>query len=383
MPKSVYLDYAATTPLDTRVLDEMLPYLVEEFYNPSANYLKAKNVADAINLARKKVANILVVKPTEIIFTAGGTEANNLAIKGVMDYFPDSNLIISAMEHPSVADPAKSYDNQIIEVDQNGFVDLELLEKSINDKTVLVSIMYANNEIGVIQNLVKIKHIIENIRKMRMKDNNKLPIYFHTDACQAVNYLSLNADGLGVDLMTLNGSKIYGPKQSGALFIKRTVKIVPQILGGGQEFGIRSGTENVANIIGLSSALEITTKIKKDESDRLTLLRDYFIEELNTRFLNCSINGTLKNRLPNNINVSFSGIDNEVLLYKLDLAGIMCATGSACSAQKNTISPTLLAIGLTEAEALSSIRFSLGRQTTKNDIDFTLGTIQKIVDDFA
>ncbi len=375
----VYLDFAAATPIDQKVQEVMQPYFVDRFYNPSSDYILAKEVKMDIENARSEVAKVLSVKPEEIFFTAGGTEANNLAISGVMDANPGKNLIISSIEHESVVDPAKKNNYKITPVDKTGKVIISKLEKLIDKDTVLISIMYANNEIGTIQALTKIKQLVINVRKDRQQKGSQVPLYFHTDACQAANYLSLNAAGLGVDLMTLNGGKIYGPKQSGVLFIHRSVNLNPQILGGGQERGIRSGTENVPAIIGFFKALNIANQMRQTESKRLEEIRDYFVKQLEKSGLNYSINGSYKNRLPNNLNLSFDGQDNETMLYKLDQHGVMCSTGSACSAQKDTISPTLLAIGLGEDQALSSLRFSLGRKTTKKQIDYTISCLVKIL----
>jgi cysteine desulfurase len=376
--KRIYLDYAAATPLDSRVFKAMQPYFSDIFYNPSASYRLARNVAKDIADSRSKVAKVLSVKPSEIYFTSGGTESNNLAICGVMEANPGKNLVISSIEHESVSGPAKKFDYRVVPVDKNGQVIIPQLEKLIDDNTVLLSIMYANNEIGSISPMTKIKQLVQKIRSTRLKENNLLPLHFHSDACQAANYLSLNAEGIGVDLMTINGGKIYGPKQSGILFAHRSVALNSQILGGGQEHGLRNGTENVPAIIGFCKALEITESLKITESKRLQLLQSYFMDSLRS-IPHCLINGSLKNRLPNNLNVLFVGQDNETMLYKLDQNGIMCSTGSACSAQKDTISPTLLAIGLNEEQALSSLRFSFGRQTSKNQIDFVLNKIQKIL----
>jgi len=375
----VYLDFAAATPIDSEVLKAMQPYFSDKFYNPSANYVSARQVATDIDNARSLVAGILSVKPEEIFFTAGGTEANNLAVSGIMKAYPGKNLIISAIEHESIVDPAKQFNCRVASVDKTGRVIVSELEKLIDKDTILISIMYANNEIGTVQPLTKIKQLILKVREQRRNLGNQLPLYFHSDGCQAANYLSLNASGLGLDLMTLNGGKIYGPKQSGILFIHRSVKLNPQILGGGQERGVRSGTENVSAIIGFSQTLKITSKMKLEETKRLEILRDYFVKALTASGLNYSINGSMKSRLPNNLNLSFPGQDNEMVLYKLDQSGVMCSTGSACSAQKDTISPTLLAIGLNEAQALSSLRFSMGRKTTKKQIDYTVTILQKIL----
>lgn len=375
----IYLDYAAATPVNDQVLKTMEPYFSDRFYNPSSKYSEGIEIYKQIESTRFKIASILLVKSDEIYFTAGGTEANNLAISGVMEQNPGKNIIISAIEHESISDTAKKFKYKIAPVDSSGRIIVTKLKELIDKDTVLISVMYANNEIGTIQPLSDIKKLILQVRKDRIRSKNKLPLYFHSDACQAANYLSLNASGLGLDLMTLNGGKIYGPKQSGCLFIHRNVKLSPQILGGGQEKGVRSGTENVPAIIGFGNALELVNRLKNDESKRLVTLRDYLAESLLSTVNGCSINGSKKNRLPNNLNVSFKDQDNEAMLFKLDQNGVMCSTGSACSAQKDTISPTLLAIGLSENQALSSLRFSLGRKTTKQQIEKTVEIIQKIL----
>ena len=366
--KKIYLDFAAATPLDSAVQATMAPYFTAKFYNPSATYLAAKSVNKDINEARGKTAHWLGCRPNEITFTAGGTEANNLAINGVMQAFPTANVLVSAVEHESVLKPAEQHKHKIVTALQDGRIDLNDLKKKIDDKTVLVSVMYANNEIGTVQPLKDIAKIIDEIRIKRARTKNNLPIYFHTDACQAANYLDLHAHRLGVDLMTINGGKIYGPKQSGALFIKTCTKIQPQILGGGQENGLRSGTENVPAIIGLAKALDITQTMRREESNRLKVLQQLFINQLLEKLPGCMINGSITRRLPNNAHVTIPGQDNERLMMALDERGIMCATGSACSASAEEPSHVLEAIGVSKQNAQSSLRFTMGRTTTKNEI---------------
>lgn len=375
MPKTIYMDYAAATPVDSEVVKAMLPYLADKFYNPSAVYLKARGVASDIAEARSVVAKWLGVRPSEIYFTAGGTEANNLAISGVMETFTGSNLIVSAVEHESVLKPAKKYDNKIASVQKDGRIDLKKLQKLIDDNTVLVSVMYANNEIGTIQPIKEISQMLEKIRKNRRTKNNKLPLYFHTDACQAAAYLDLHASRLGIDMMTINGGKIYGPKQSGILYVKTGVKLKPQILGGGQENGLRSGTENVASIIGLSQALDLVQTRRAEETAKITKLRDLFFELVGGDKL--IINGSINNRLPSNIHITVPGIDNERLMMELDEQGIICAVGSACSASNEEPSHVLKAIGMTDKDARSSLRFSIGRETTIGDIRRAVKVMQQ------
>lgn len=378
--KYVYLDYAAATPLDTRVLKAMQPYFADKFYNPSAMYLASQDVAKDMTRARSRVATILGSKPAEIIFTAGGTEANNLAISGVMEQYPDANILTSAVEHDSVLLPARRYKTKEVMVKPNGQVDLDDLAKKIDDKTILVSIMYANNEIGTIQPIHKVANLIKQIRHERQQGKNRLPLYLHTDACQASNYLDLHVHRLGVDLMTLNGGKMYGPKQSGVLFKAARVELKPQIVGGGQEFGLRSGTENVANIIGFAEALEIAQESRAEEVERLQDLQETFFDLIEKQLPLASISGSREQRLPNNIHVQLPGRDNERLMMLLDELGVMCATGSACSASNEEVSHVLTALDLSEQEARSSLRFTMGRQTTLADIKYTVGMLRKAVD---
>jgi cysteine desulfurase len=365
--KQHYFDYAASTPMDTDVLAAMQPYLTTQFYNPSAEYLAAKEVRQALEHARTTVSRVLGTRPSEVYFTAGGTEANNMALQGIMRQYPDANVVVSAIEHSSVLEPAKLFDAQIAPVSSKGIIDLAALEKRIDEKTVLVSIMYANNEIGTVQPIRKIANFLQFVREERRKKGNKLPLFLHTDACQAANYLDLHVSRLGVDLMTLNGSKIYGPKQSGALYVRAGIVLQPLVLGGGQEHGLRSGTENVAGAVGFAAALQKTEKVKRDESDRLKQLRDNLISQLWVLTPNIKINGHEKLRLPNNIHVLIPDCDNERLVMELDERGIICAAGSACSASSEEPSHVLKAIGLSDKDAQSSIRITMGRGTTLKD----------------
>jgi len=380
MKKStIYLDYAAATPLDAQVKAAMEPYYTDNFYNPSATYLAAKSVASDIQDARASIAHYLGSRPNEIVFTAGGTEANNLAISGIMKSYPDSNVVISSIEHESIVKPAEQFNVKSCPVNKKGLINLEELEKIIDDQTVLVSVMYANNEIGTIQPLLKISKIISKIQQSRRKINNSLPLYFHTDACQVPAFMDLHVSRLGVDLMTLNSGKIYGPKQFGCLYVGRKVELLPVILGGGQERGFRSGTENPSNIIGFAKALSLVQENKTDELKRLSVLRDYFISQLIDKFPTVLINGSVEKRLPNNIHATFPGKDNEELLMRLDELGILCASGSACSASNEEVSVVLTAIGLSEVDARSSLRFTLGKFTTKKDLDYVIGSLIKIL----
>lgn len=381
MPKLVYADYAAATPVDLQVLQAMLPYFSDKFYNPSALYSASVNIRSDIGSARQEVALVLGSRPSEIIFTAGATEANNLVIRGVMEQFPGKQLIVSSIEHDSVLQPAAKYDAKIIGVDASAIVDLSQILAAINDDTVLISVMYANNEVGSIQPIRKISAEIKKIRNQRRINGNLLPLFLHTDAAQAANYLDIHVSRLGVDFMTLNGGKIYGPKQTGVLFAAASSRFVPQVTGGGQERGLRAGTENVPGFIGLAKALQAAQAIRADESKRVMQLRDLLIQKLVAVIPNCVINGSTKMRLPNNVHVTLPGLDNERVLLQLDSMGIMAAAGSACSASSDEPSHVLKAMGRSDSDARSSIRFTLGRQTTENDIRTISLALEKIIAD--
>lgn len=374
--KQIYLDYAAATPVDERVLAAAQPFFGAQFYNPSATYLKSRAVKQELDVARAMVAHWLGVKPTEVVFTAGGTEANNLAIRGVLEQYPDGNVVVSAIEHESVLEPAGRYDCRTAAALPDGTVDLVSLANTVDDQTVLVSVMYANNEIGTIQPIRKIAEII---KRKRAERSGALPLYFHTDAAQAANYLDLHAARLGVDLMTINGGKIYGFKQSGAMYVRAGLELAPLILGGGQERGRRNGTENVAACAGLAVALELAQSGRRDEATRLAELQRLFIDQLKAQIPIVKINGSLKHRLPNNVHITLPGQDNERIIMMLDAAGIMAATGSACSASSEEPSHVLGAIGLSEAEARASLRFTMGRTTTKADVERTVKTLASLI----
>lgn len=381
--KRVYLDYAAATPMAEEVKTAMEPFFSDDFYNPSSSYLVAQEVKKSLNDARKSIAHWLGAKPNEIIFTAGATESDNLAVKGVMEQFPEKNIVISAIEHEAVREPASKYDCRVVKVNKNGTVDLDELKSKIDEETVLVSIIYANNEIGSIQPLPKIAQIINNVRQIRKKDGNSLPIYFHTDAVQAANYLNLHVSKLGVDLMTLSAAKVYGPKQVGSLYVHSGVKLNPQIIGGGQEKDLRSGTENVAGAVGFAVALDMVQSDKKEEGIRIGELRDRLQSQILESCKFAEVAGGQKKRLPNNLNIHFAGLDGERLLMMLDEKGVMVSTGAACEAAKDEPSHVLLALGLSEAQAESSLRISLGRQTDKAQIDFAAKTIVDAVESLS
>lgn len=366
--KPIYLDYAAATPVDKRVLEAMLPFLSEQFFNPSSSYLAAKNVRQTIEDCRARVAHWLGAKPAEIIFTAGATESINLAINGVLRAHPGSRVLALATEHDAVLAAAEAHPFAALPVHPDGTADLETIKKMLTDDVALVSVGYANNEIGTIQNIKAIAQIIAEARRLRQLKNNKLPLYLHTDASQAAGFLDVHVSRLGVDLLTLSASKIYGPKQSALLFVKAGVVLEPLLVGGGQERGLRAGTENVAGIVGLATALDIAQTERHEAIAKMSALRDELQRRLLEAFPQLIINGNLKKRLPNNLHVSWPGLDGERLLMLLDERGVLASTGAACAANKQTGSQVLRAIGCDAATMQGSLRLSIGRGTTVHDI---------------
>jgi cysteine desulfurase len=376
MSDPIYLDHAATTPVDPAVFAAMRPYFTDKAFNPSAQYEAARQVKRDVETARATIAHYTGVRASELIFTAGGTEANNLAINGIMQQYPDGEVVVSSVEHESVLLPADQYEAVHAPVGEDGRVDLDRLKEVITEKTVLVSIQYANNEVGTIQPLKEIAQIIARIRSERTSD---YPLLLHTDACQASAYLDIHVSRLGVDLMTINASKIYGPKQIGCLFVSSGVTLKPQILGGGQERGQRSGTENVPAIIGFAKALELVQERRHEEGKRLQELQNYFFDQLKTKLLHVQVNGSRKHRLVNNFHITVPGYDNETLMMQLDDQGIICAVGSACSASNEEPSHVLKAMGMSDEVAQSSLRFTTGRSTTKDQIQHLIDTLTQLV----
>lgn len=374
-----YFDYAAATPMDAQVLEKMQPYFSRQFYNPSATYLPAQAVRTDLEAARATIGGLIGAQKSEIVFTAGGTEANNLAIQGILRQFPDGNVVISSIEHESVIRPAELFRNSQVPVRRNGIIDTEQLLAAIDDQTVLVSVMYANNEVGTVQPIRSIAQALEPIRRHRRDSGNKLPLYLHTDAAQAAAYLDIHISLLGVDLMTINGGKIYGPKQSGALFVSSKIVMHPLIFGGGQERGMRSGTENVAGAIGLATALALVQERHHDESLRLRQFQGLFLELLKKQLPEAIVNGSLTQRLPNNVHITLPDQDNERVLLELEERGILAAAGSACSASSEEPSHVLKAMGLSDREAQASLRFTMGLQTVESDIPVVVNALEQIL----
>jgi cysteine desulfurase len=380
----IYFDYAAATPLDPKVAEAMKPYWSDDFANAGSLHTPGKKAQQALTSSRHKIAKVLNCNPDEIYFTGGGTESITMAIQGVAQIrHPKSEIITSAIEHAAVLENVSVLKNwgrqiSIIAPDGKGIIKAQNILQAIKPQTTLISLMLANNEIGTIQPVVEIGKALRTINKQRATKNLN-PVLLHTDACQAGNYLSLNIQKLHVDLLSLSGCKLYGPKGTGLLYVRRGLKLQPIIHGGGQERGLKSGTENIPGIVGLAKALERSQSLAAAESKRLTALRNYFWQGIQKIYAQAHLNGDLNNRLPNNLNISFPGFEGETLLYKLDKAGIAVSTGSACSETSQEPSHVLRAIGLSAKLTTSSLRFSLGRQTVKTDIITALRIVKAIL----
>ena len=400
------MDHAATTYMDERVKEAMEKYWIENFGNPSSLHSEGRKARIALENAREQIASTLNTRYEEIIFTNGGTESDNLAIFGVVRFLSElfkdlgkrPHIITTKIEHHAVLRPCQVLEREgmtdvtYLEVGKNGIVDPKDVEASLRPETVLVSVMYANNEVGTIQPIQEITKVIKDFKKKKLEIENSLKIenlkfkidenmpYFHCDACQAAGYLELDVKKLGVDLLTLNGSKNYGPKGIGLLYAKKGVQLSPLMYGGAQERAIRPGTENVPAIIGLAEALKNAQEDREKESERLTELRDSFVERLLKEIPDTTLNGSKDNRLPNNINVSFAGVEGESILLYLDEAGIACSTGSACTSESLDPSHVIMALGGKSELAHSSIRFSLGKENTKEDVDYVMSILPGIIE---
>ncbi len=371
----IYFDHAATTPLKEEVLKEMLPYFSENYGNASSAYSIGRRSRKAIDSARQKTAKAINSKENEIYFTSCGSESDNLAIKGVAraNKSKGNHIITSKIEHPAVLNTCKTLEKEGFEitylnVDNNGFVDLEELKKTIRNETVLISIMYANNEIGTIQPIKEIAQIA--------KETN---VIFHTDCVQAIGNIKINVEELGIDLLSMSAHKFYGPKGVGALYVREGVNFQKIQDGGHQEMNKRAGTENVPGIVGLGKAIEIANANLENYNSKLIKLRNYFIREITSRYENVKINGDLKKRLPGNINFSFPNLDGEEILLKLDSLGICASAGSACSSGSLEPSHVLRAIGLDRNYANGSLRITLGEQNSIEEVRFLLECIKSII----
>lgn len=373
--KSIYFDNAATTKLDEEVLQEMIPYLKGNYGNASSIYKLGRESRKAVEESREKVARILNCKPNEIYFTAGGSESDNTAIKGIAraNKNKGNHIITSKIEHPAVLETCKHLEKEgfeisYISVDKNGIINLEDLKKSIKPATVLITIMFANNEIGTIQP-------IEEIGKIA-KENN---IYFHTDAVQAVGSEKIDVQKLNIDSLSLSGHKFYGPKGIGVLYVRTGVKFEKFVDGGHQERNKRAGTENVAGIVGIGKAIGLAYNNLDEHNSKIKELRDYYVEQVKEKIPYIKINGDMEKRLPGNSNISFRFIEGEGLLLNLDLKGICASSGSACTSGSLDPSHVLLAIGLPHEIAHGSLRITIGKYNTKEEVDYLVENLIEIV----
>jgi len=375
--QKIYMDHAATTPVDAEVLKEMQPYFSEKYGNASSMHSFGQEARDAIEVARAIIARMINASHEEIIFTSGGTEADNMAIKEIAFVNRTklkNHIITTKIEHDAVTESCKLLENMgfdvtYLDVDKDGLVKPVDVEKAITDKTILVSIMHANNEIGTIEPISEIGRICHEKR-----------VYFHTDAVQTFGKLPIDVKKMNIDLLSASGHKIYGPKGVGFLYVKKGTKIGALMHGGGHEFGLRSGTENVPGIIGMAKAAEIASKNIFEENRRLCKLRNYMITEL-LKIPGTRLNGHQSLRLANNINISFSKIEGESILLHLDKLGIAASTGSACSSKSLEPSHVLLALGLSHIEAHGSLRLTLGKSNTEKEAEYVLKVLPKIVKD--
>jgi len=373
--KKIYLDYAATTPLDKRVLKVMLPYFSEKFGNSMSLYQLGQKAKSALEISRKEVASLISADPEEIIFTGSATESNNLVLKGVAfaNKEKGKHIIISPIEHPCVAESAEWLEKQgfsvdKLSVDKYGFVNISDLEKKIRKDTILVSVIHASNEIGTIQPIKEIGRVC--------RDRGVL---FHTDAAQSFGKIPINVNSMNIDLLTASSHKMYGPKGVALLFVRKGVKIEPILHGGGQEKGLRSSTVNIPGIVGFAKACQIAKKNMKAEALKQIKLRDRLIQGVLGGIEYSHLNGHPSKRLPNNANFWFDFVEGESIIFQLDLNGIAASTGSACSSIKLEPSHVLTAIGLKPAQAHSSLRLTLGRWTKKSEIDYILKVLPGII----
>lgn len=377
----IYMDHAATTPVRPEVLEAMIPYFSGKFGNSSSLYGLAQDARKALDESRESVAKVLGCRSSEVIFTSGGSESDNSALKGVAFALRGSgnHIITTSIEHHAVLQTCQfledfGFDVTYIPVDKNGLVDPSSVLDAITDKTILVSIMLANNEIGTIQPVAKISEEVKKYAK-----ENDQTIVLHTDAVQAPGYMSVDVKELGVDMLSLSGHKFYGPKGTGILYLKRSTPFTPQQLGGAQERQRRAGTENIPGIVGTALALKLAEIEREDNVKHCTYLRDLLINGVQERIRNVRLNGHAKLRLANNVNFSFSGVEGEPILLGLDFSGIAASSGSACSSGSLDPSHVLLALGLSADLAHSSLRLTLGKENTVEEIEQVLNILPDLV----
>jgi len=393
MKKKIYLDHGATTPVDKKVLLEMMPYFSEKYGNASSLHSFGKDTLDTVEKSRLQLARFFGAEAEEIFFTSGATEANNLAVKGIVKAYYAKNkndysvskphIITTSFEHHCVLESCQTLEKEnlakvsYILPQKDGLVRVSDIEKAIQKNTLLISAMYVNNEIGTVQPIAEIGKIV---KKNNLKKSLEKKIFFHTDATQAVNYFDCKVEKLGVDMLSLSAHKIYGPKGVGALYVKKGTPIKPILNGGGQEKGLRSGTTNSCGIIGFGKAVALLSDKKNAQKNKETLeLRNFLIEKILKEIPDSRLNGSREKRSPNNANFSFKNVEGESLLMMLDAEGLACSTGSACSSGSLEPSHVLLSIGLLPEEAHGSLRITLGRQNTQKEIENAVKIIKKVV----
>ena len=376
MQKIRYFDHAATTPVKEEVLKEMLPYFNIEFGNPSSMYTIGRRAKRALEEARTRVARAIGSKNKEIYFTSGGSESDNIAIKGVAfaNREKGNHIITTKIEHPAILNTCKTLEKQgftvtYLNVDKDGLINLRELEESITNKTILISIMFANNEIGTIEP-------IEQIGKIAKAHN----VLFHTDGVQAIGNVKIDVNKMNIDLLSMSSHKFYGPKGVGALYIREGVKCNKLQDGGHQEREIRAGTENVAGIVGMGKAIEIAYRDFDKYNEKLTNLRNYYISEVENKIPNIKVNGSMKYRLPGNANISFEGVEGEAILLNLDMEGICASSGSACSTGQSTPSHVLLAMGVPSDLAYGALRVTFGDENRIEDVDYLIEKLSKTIE---
>jgi cysteine desulfurase len=380
--RKVYLDHSATTPADPRVIEAMLPYLTEKFGNASSVHLWGQEARAAVDRARRQIASTIGARPNEIVLTSGGTEANNLAIRGVCEIVASHgrHVITSAIEHPSVRGTLDSLEKQGWEVTrlpvyENGIVKIEDVRAALRPDTVLVSVMMANNEIGTIQPIADIGALIRDERRCGPRQ-----IVFHSDAVQALGRIPVDVESLGVDLLSMSAHKIYAPKGAGALYLRRGVRLQPQQIGGHQERERRAGTESVASIVAFGAAVALAEEEMDSRDELMRRLRDRFESEVAARIADIRFNGDRAMRLPHLSNISFRFIEGEGLLIHLDMQGIAVSTGSACSSGTLEPSPVIRALGRDDELARGAIRFSFGKDNTEDDVDYVIEALARAVE---
>ena len=373
--RRIYMDHAATTPFHPAVSEAMLPYLGERFGNPSSIYSEGREARRAVEQARAQVAQALGAEPGEIVFTSGGTEADNLAVLGTARAAAGNHIVTTAIEHHAVLEPCHYLEREgcrvtVLPVDGAGIVDPEAVRKAIRPSTFLVSAMHANNEVGSVQPIEEISAICR-----------EAGVYLHSDAVQAMGALEVDVNRLGVDLLSVSAHKLYGPKGTGCLYARRGTKLEGRMLGGGQEGRLRSGTENVAGIVGFGVAMQLAAEEWGQRSRRLRPLRERLIAGILERIPHTHLNGDRERRLANNVNVLFDYIEGEAICLKLDFQGIAASTGSACSSESGEPSHVLLALGIPRQKAHGSLRLTLGRENTQEDVDYVLEKLPPIIEE--